>query len=162
MAVNIGADQNDLRQPLFGLFATPFSQTAWLISKLLFFLPVGYITIWQILQMLMFLTSVILISRMMELKGTEKALFLGLFSVSYPMLIFVLTAEQYLVAMFYFVLLLYLRREEQGKTMAFVGASGCLMTSGLWFPLITWDRDLKQFIKKRSKGIKDLVFTILI
>ena len=145
---NIGADQNDLRQPLFGLFATPFSQTAWLISKLLFFLPVGYITIWQILQMLMFLTSVILISRMMELKGAEKALFLSLFSVSYPMLIFVLTAEQYLVAMFYFVLLLYLRREERGKTMAFVGASGCLMTSGLWFPLITWDRDLKQFIKK--------------
>ena len=145
---NVGADQNDLRQPLFGLFATPFSQTAWLISKVLFFLPFGYVTISQILQMLLFLTSMILLSRMMELKGAEKALFLCLMGVSYPVLIFVLTAEQYLIAMFYFVLLLYLRREERGKTMAFVGASGCLMTSGLWFPLITWDRDFRQFVRK--------------
>ena len=145
---NVGADQNDLRQPLFGLFAMPFAQAAWIVSKVLFFLPVGYITIWQIMQMLMFLTSVVLISRMMELKGIEKALFLCLFSVSYPMLIFVLTAEQYLVAMFYFVLLLYLGREERGKQVAFVGAAGCLMTSGLWFPLITWDRDIKKFFMK--------------
>ena len=144
---NVGADQNDLRQPLFGLFAMPFAQTAWIISKLLFFLPAGYVTVWQILQMLMFLTAVVLLSRMMGLRGAEKALFLILFCVSYPVLIFVLTAEQYLVAMFYLMTLLYLRQEEPGKPVAFIGATGCLLTSGIWFPLVTWNRDIRTFIK---------------
>ena len=145
---NVGANQNDLRQPLYGLFAMPFAQAAWLLSRLLFFLPNSYITLWQIVQNLLFLIALILLSRMMELQGAEKAMFLCLLGVCWPTWIFALTAEQYLVAVFYLILLLYLRGDRRGQTVSFLGATGCLLTSGIWFPVVTWDRDWKQFVKK--------------
>lgn len=159
---NVGAEQNDLRQPLFGLFAMPFAQTAWLLSRILFFLPNCYVTIWQIIQMLLFLVAVVLLSRMMELQKAEKALFLVLCSVTYPVLIFVLTTEQYLVEMFYLMLLLYLGQEERGKKLSFVAATGCMLTSGAWFPLVTWDRDFRKFVKKTLTLLGVFVaFTVL-
>ena len=145
---NVGAEQNDLRQPLYGLFAMPFAQAAWLISRLLPFLPEPYVTVWQIMQMLLFLVGVILLSRMMELQGKEKILFLVMLSLCWPTLIFVLTAEQYLMAVFYLILLLYLKREPLGQSLGYIAATGSLLTSGIWFPLVTWDRDVKQFIRK--------------
>lgn len=147
---NVGAEQNDLRQPLYGAFAMPFAQVAWLISKVLFFLPESYITVWQIMQMLLFLVAVVLVGRMLGLKGAEKALFLTMLCVCYPTLIFVLTAEQYLTSVFYLVLLLYLEREPVGQSLAYIGATGSLLTSGIWFPLITWDRSFRKFVKKTA------------
>lgn len=147
---NVGAEQNDLRQPLYGAFAMPFAQVAWLISKVLFFLPESYITVWQIMQMLLFLVAVVLLGRMLGLKGAEKALFLTMLCVCYPTLIFVLTAEQYLTSVFYLVLLLYLEREPVGQSLAYIGATGSLLTSGIWFPLITWDRSFRKFVKKTA------------
>ena len=137
-----------LRQPLFGVFAMPFAQAAWLLSKLLFFLPECYITIWQIFQTLLFLVSVVLLSRMLELQGAEKALFLMILCLCYPTLIFILTAEQYLMAVFYLILMLYLEREPVGKGLGYIAATGSLLTSGIWFPTVTWDRNFKKFIQK--------------
>ena len=147
---NVGAEQNDLRQPLYGLFAMPFAQIAWLLSWLLPFLSRPYITLWQIMQMGLYLIAVILVSRMMGLRGAEKALFLTLLSVCYPTLIFALSVEQYLVAVFYLILLIYLRKESPGGSLCFIGATGCLLTSGILFPLVTWDRDLRKFVKKTA------------
>ena len=147
---NVGADQNDLRQPLYGLFAMPFAQGAWLVSRLLFLIPNSYSIVWQIFQNLLFLIALILLSRMMGLHGAEKAMFLCLLLVCWPAWIFALTAEQYLVAVFYLILLLYLREDKTGQTLAFLGATGCLLTSGIWFPVVTWDRDWKQFVKKTA------------
>ena len=145
---NIGASQNDLRQPLFGLFALPFSQTAWLLSRLLFFLPDMYVTVNQIMQMLLFLVAVVLVARMMGLKGAEKGMFLLLMTVSWPTLIFVLTAEQYLFAVFYLVMMLYLDRESPERDLSYLAATGSMLTTGIWFPLLTWDRDFSRFVKK--------------
>ena len=145
---NIAAEQNDLRQPLFGLFAAPFCQTAWLISRALFFLPNSYVTVSQSIQIFLFLVALVLLSRMMALKGPEKALFLVLLSVCYPTLIFVLTAEQYLFAVFWLILLIYLQKEPVAQSTAFIAATGSLLTSGVLFPLVTEDRDIKRFVKK--------------
>lgn len=145
---NVGAGQNDLRQPLFGLFAMPFCQAAYLLSRVLFFIPNGYVTISQLLQLLLFLMALVLLSRMMDLHGAEKALFLSLICVSYPVLIFALTAEQYLFAVSYLILLLYLQTDPVEKSTAFIAATGSLLTSGIWFPLVTWDRNWKLFVKK--------------
>lgn len=144
---NIGADQNDLRQPLFGVFAMPFAQAAWLLSKVLFFVPNAYVTILQILEMLLFLISCILLARMLQLSGARKALFLGLLCVSYPVLIFSLTAEQYLLAIFYLILMMYLRTEATGGALGYIAATGSMLTSGIFFPLITWDKRLRVFIR---------------
>jgi preprotein translocase subunit SecG len=148
---NVGAEQNDLRQPLFGAFAMPFAQAAWLISKVLFFLPHSYVTVLQILEMLLFLVALVLISRMMGLHGAEKMLLLCLMCVSYPVLIFSLTAEQYLFAVFYLVLLIYLQEDKQGQSLAYIGATGCMLTSGIFFPLVTWHKSFGEFVKRTLK-----------
>ncbi len=147
---NVGAEQNDLRQPLYGVFAMPFAQAAWLASKLLFFLPEGYVLVWQILQMLLFLIAAVLLGRLLKLTGAEKALFLVMLCVSYPVLIFSLTAEQYLTAVFYLVVLLYLEKEPVGQSLGYIAATGSMLTSGIWFPLVTWDRDFRKFVKKTA------------
>jgi hypothetical protein len=148
---NVGAEQNDLRQPLFGVFAMPFAQAAWLISKVLFFLPHGYVTVLQILEMLLFLIALVLIARMMGLQGAEKVLLLCLMCVSYPVLIFSLTAEQYLFAVFYLVLLIYLQEDKEGQALSYIGATGCMLTSGLFFPLVTWHKSLREFVGRTVK-----------
>lgn len=145
---NVGAEQNDLRQPLFGVFAMPFAQVAWLLSRLLFFFPHSYVTTWQILQMLLYLTGLVMLGRMLELPVAEKSLFLTLMCVSYPVLIFSLTAEQYLLAVFYLLLLLYVEKNPVDQGLGFIAATGSLLTSGVWFPLVTWDRDFRKFAKK--------------
>ena len=145
---NIAAEQNDLRQPLFGLFAAPFCQAAWLLSRLLFFLPNSYVTVSQSLQLLLYLVSLVLLARMLKLKGMEKVLFLVLMCVTYPVLIFTLTAEQYLFAVSWLLLLIYLREEPVAQSAAYIAATGSLLTTGILFPLVTWDRDFKTFCKK--------------
>ena len=148
---NIGADQNDLRQPLFGVFAMPFAQAAWLVSKILFFLPNGYVTVLQIMAMLLYLIATVLIARMLGLGGYRKVLFLGLLCVSYPVLIFSLTAEQYLFAVFYLVLMLYLHQDKVGGSLGYIAATGSMLTTGIFFPAITWDRKFSNFVKNTLK-----------
>lgn len=148
---NVGAGQNDLRQPLYGLFSMPFAQVAWLISRVLFFLPEAYVTVLQIMQMCLYLVAMVLMARMLELPSLEKILFLLMLSVTYPVLIFSLSAEQYLMAVFYLVLLIYLRREKVGGSLSYIAATGSMLTTGIFFPLVTWDRKFSKFVKNTMK-----------
>lgn len=145
---NIGAEQNDLRQPLFGLFSMPFAQAAWLISRPLFFLNNRYLLVLQVMEMWLFLLAVVMISRMLILQGMEKALFLTLLSVTFPVLIFSLTAEQYLMAVFWLVLLCY---SEKDGALPYIAATGSMLTTGIFFPLVTWERRFSEFFKHTMK-----------
>lgn len=144
---NIAAEQNDLRQPLFGVFAMPFAHIAGILAAVFSFIPEAYITILQVMQIFLLLISLILISRMMDLHGADKVLFLVLMTISYPTVIFALTAEQYLFAVFYLVLGIYLSRDQVGGGLCFIGATGSMLTSGALFPVFTWDKDFKTFVK---------------
>lgn len=148
---NVGASQNDLRQPLYGVFSMPFAQLAWLISRVLFFIPQGYVMVLQVIQMFLYLVAVVLLSRMLKVSGIEKILFLLLLSVSYPVLIFALSTEQYLMAVFYLVLMLYLRQEKEEGRVLYIAATGSMLTTGIFFPLVTWNRNWKQFVLNTMK-----------
>lgn len=148
---NVGAEQNDLRQPLFGLFSMPFAQAAWLISRPLFFLNNRYLVVLQIVEMWLFLLSGVMIARMLELEGTEKLLFLAILSVTFPVLIFSLTAEQYLMAIFWLILLCYLEKDQVGGSLSYIAATGSMLTSGVFFPLVTWDKKFTNFVKTTAK-----------
>ncbi|MDD6023850.1 MAG: hypothetical protein PUC06_06405 [Oscillospiraceae bacterium] len=141
----VGASENDLRQPLYGLFAMPFCQLAWIASKILFFLPNGYVILSQIVQMLLYLTAVVMLGRIMKLEGMVKALYFAFHCVTYPVLIFVLTAEQYLMAVFYLIMMLYLEKDPVGKRVGFIAATGSLLTTGALFPAVTGDRKFSKF-----------------
>jgi len=123
---NLNAPENDIRQPLFGLYALPFGATAQLAAKI-----VGavsgksvnsgntYPIICNFLQIALLGISAILLSRLMNFSGkAEKSLYLAILSFSYPFLLFSLNMEQYVFALFWLILFIYEALQGYRKTAA--------------------------------------------
>jgi len=133
----VNAYENDIRQPLFAVFSMPFAVLALLMSRLLFFVPHAYPVALACVQALLMLFSFTLLARVLRLTGADKLLFLLLLSVSYPTLLFLFTMEQYVFSVFWVLVLLYLWCEEaEDRTLCYVAATGSLLTSGAFFPLL--------------------------
>lgn len=135
--LNIGASENDIRQPLFGVFAAPFALLASLTARLLY-LPGLYPPLLQIVQAFLLFIAVILIGRVLRLSGIEKALFLSLSSVTYPALLFLLNMEQYIFPVFWLTLLIwqYLSGDASERDDTWIAASGSMLTSGVFVLLV--------------------------
>jgi hypothetical protein len=137
--LNIKAGQNDIRNPLFTLFALPFSLPVLALSKLFFFLPNIEWVLWQAMQCCLLLISFLLLARLLEGGGAEPWFFC-LAAASYPTLFFALTVEQYIVPVFWLILLLYAclagNPRAPLRRLLFFGAAGSLLSSGILFPLL--------------------------
>ncbi|MGL4999904.1 MAG: hypothetical protein ACRC5T_13155 [Cetobacterium sp.] len=163
--MNIGAPENDLRQPLFGLYSLPIGTSAYIISKIFFFIPNSFGLFLQIFQILMLGISLILLGRLMKLeKPFEKVLFYIFISVSYSFLIWSLPLEQYVICYFFLILFVY---DSLGKrkyeNLLYIGATGTLLTSGIVFPLLFHKIDIKSIAKKILEiGLLFLTTIILI
>lgn len=148
----IVASPNDLRQPLFGLFALPFSFVARIISLVLFMIPNAYIYILQLIQFVLLLITEIMLTRMMKIEGAERAAF-WLFSFgTYTYMIYSFVVEQYIFAYFYVILTIYAARQCKRINYAYYGAVSTLLTSGVLFPLVTRSKDKKEWIKNLLKA----------
>ncbi|ACS99109.1 hypothetical protein [Paenibacillus sp. JDR-2] len=146
--LNIGTYENDIRQPLFGLYAAPFALIAMILSKVLFFIPNSYPIMMQIIHVFVMQFAMILLARMMKLQSMDKVFFLLFMSFSYPFLLFMLNIEQYIFAVFWLILFIYSYLFQWGRRdFFFIGAVGSLVTTGILFPLLSQARKLKEWIK---------------
>ena len=68
--------ENDLRQPLFGLFALPFSVLAKFISLFFKFIPHSYNVIFNTIQILLLGISFVFLGKMINIKENQKNIFL--------------------------------------------------------------------------------------
>lgn len=158
---NIGAFENDLRQPLFGLFALPFSLTANFISKILYFIPNSYYTIFNTIQIILLGITLILIEKMLKLTKEQKIIFLTLMISTFPVILFSFVQEQYIISLFYLIATIYIGYfNKKEVNYCYVASVGTLLTSGIIFPFIT------KFNKKWFKNILKcficfLVFAII-
>lgn len=150
--MNINMAENDLRQPLFGVFAIPFSFVAHFIGDNFILGSNGYAIMLITIQYLCISISLILISRMMKLKGDKQKLFF-LFSYScFSRLLFGLVIEQYVFAMFYLILTIYVYVNDYEEiNYAYIPAVGSLITTGIVFPVITKFKNFKYWIKNVFK-----------
>ncbi len=145
----ISAYENDIRQPLFAVFSMPFAAAAMLVSKMLFFVPNAYVIALGAVQVFLLLFGFTLLARTLELRGAEKALFLCLLACSYPALLFSFAIEQYVFALFWVLLLVYAWREKaKERLFPFAAASGSLLTSAAFFPLLLEKDGWKQNIRR--------------
>ena len=143
---NIAHSENDIRQPLFGVFSLPFSIPAHIISELLFFIPkdISYGVVLSIIQFLLLAITVIMIGRLLKLKDYQKILLYLFFSLSFPYILFGLLIEQYVVALFYLILTIYQYfKLKDNINYSYIGAVSSLITSGILFPLINKFKDIK-------------------
>lgn len=161
--LNISSVQNDLKQPLFGLFALPFAIVGMVASKLLFFVPYSYPIMMQIIQVFLLQMAMVLISRMLKLRSIDQLILLLFLNASYPVLMFSLNMEQYIFSLFWLILFLYSCQFGWGpKVYYFIGAAGSLLTSAVLFPLLSRSKELKGMVKDAGKvALQALVILIL-
>lgn len=146
--VNFSHPENDIRQPLFGVFALPFGLIAHFLSNFFFMQKrICYQVIMIIIQFLLNAISTIMLCRLLKLDDKYKKYFYLLFSISFPYLIFGFILEQYSIALFYLILSIYISFVYKGINYSYIAATGTLLTSGIVFPLITKFKTLKQWFK---------------
>ncbi len=149
----VNAYENDIRQPLFAVFSMPFAAVAMLASKVLFFVPNAYPIVLACMQAVLLLFGFTLFARVLELTSTDRLLFLLLLLVSYPTLLFLFTAEQYVFAVFWVFVLLYCWHErEERRELPFVAASGSLLASGVLFGLLFEEKSAKERVRALING----------
>ena len=132
--ININNAENDIRQPLFGLFSLPFGILGHFVSELLFFLPQSarYEFAMMIIQFQLLGFVTIMLSRLVVKDENMKKYFYALFSLSFPYLIFGLVLEQYVIGLFYLILCIYFYfKKEEKSNYAYLGSIGTLLTSGV-------------------------------
>lgn len=161
--LNICAGENDIRQPLFGVFAMPFAAAAFGIASCLFFVPNIFLVLMNIIQIVLLLCNIIMIARILKLTDVSKAFFLCVSTITYPTLLFSLNMEQYVFAVFWVILLIYLYMSNNGcRDYCYIAATGSMLTSGVLFPLITDKSNFVCRIKEVLKtGLKLLIMIIL-
>lgn len=149
--LRILAGPNDIRQPLFGLFALPVALAGKLVAAIFFFVPDMYAIALGMEQLLVEAITMIMLQRLVGVKGRERICFTLLFSCSYAYLIHGLMLEQYVVAYFYVILVLYVYRKSDKLNFAYFGAVSTLLTSGILFGLITKAKSLRQWVLELLK-----------
>lgn len=150
---NINAFQNDIRQPLFGVFAMPFDIAARLLSKVLFFVPNAYVILLSILQAALLLFCFTVLARLLRLEGLKKALFLALVTVSFPAMLFLLTVEQYIFSLIWVLLLVEAYCEDAPKRdFLWVAATGSLLTSGALVFLLPYKKSFRSILIELLKA----------
>ncbi len=159
----ISSPKNNIKQPLFALFAMPFSVFSRIVAKGFFFVPNAYIFVFAIVQVFLLMTTLLLIGRMMHLDLKGKILFLIFLSFSYPVLLFSLTYEQYIFAVLWLILLLYsFLFKKENSDFYFLGATGSLLTSAFFFPLISFSKDIKAWLKEVFTVAEKFILAVVI
>ena len=141
--MNLTHSQNDLRQPIFAVCAAPFVGWAYLVHQIS---PAWGVICMNAAQIAMMFAANFMLCKAMKLEGLGRVCFMVLLCCGYPYLLFSLMMEQYIVAYFWLVLAVYLACTK-GKTdgIAYVGATGSLLTSAVLLPLTSQKHPVKEF-----------------
>lgn len=149
---NINMEENDLRQPLFGLFALPFALVAKLCSEIFFFVPNGYAVFLTTIQILLLNISMLMVSKLLKFDRVNVVLFILLYFCCFSTVIFSFIMEQYIIGLFYLILTIYLFYEcENEVNYMYLGAVSTLLTSGILFPFISRFKNWKYWLKNIFK-----------
>lgn len=143
--LSLSYEENDLRQPLFALFAAPFMGILSLISLMFSLSATANAIVMNCPQIALLLLTLVLLTEVLGLSGKQRIQFLLFGCVSYPFLLFTLMMEQYIIACFYLVLCLHLLHEKRDGRIALWGSGGTLLTSVILLPAFCASHPVKQF-----------------
>lgn len=146
--------ENDLRQPLFAVFAAPLSGAAFLLGKLMPLTPFSDELILNISQIVVMLAGTFILTQILELSSGKRICFMILNACSYTYLLFSVMMEQYIVAYFWLMLALYaIRTGKKTNDLALIGAGGSLLTSLIITPFTSEHNPIKH----TQVWIKDMI-----
>lgn len=157
--------ENDLRQPLFAVFAAPFVAIPYLIGKLLSASASVQAMLLNAIQVIILFVANFMLARVLKLKPIQRICFILLMSCTYMYLLFTLMMEQYIIAYFYLIFCIYLISENQHPArIALWGAGGTLLTSIILLPFLSEKhpfRDFKRWLADMLKyGLEFVAFML--
>lgn len=146
--LNVNSPHSDAgKQPLFGVFALPFGFLSFILSKLLFFIPNSYPVCLMTVQFVLLMITIIMIEKLLRIDGLDKIGFCLIFVSLFSTLIFAFTLEQYIISLFYLILLFYAYYNKKNDCNYFyVSGAGTLTTTGILLPFISKDKHLKKYL----------------
>ena len=138
--------ENDLRQPLFAVFASPFIGIPYLFGRLFGTTASVQAMLVNSVQVIMLFVSNFMLAKMMKLSPMKRICFILLTCCTYTHLLFTLMMEQYIVAYFWLIFCLYLISEKQRPDrIALWGAGGTMLTSMILLPFMTENSPIRNF-----------------
>lgn len=121
--------ENDIRQPLFAVFAIPFLGLPYLLSVIFFFVPKSMAFFMNLPQIALLIVGYYMLAKLLKLKKRERVFFLiGILS-TYAVLLFSVMMEQYIIGFFYLILFIYEKVREKESDFTYIAASGTILTS---------------------------------
>lgn len=138
--------ENDLRQPLFAVFAGPFVGIPYLLARVIGASATVQAILMNSAQLLMLFAANFTLAKMLKLDSVKRICFMLLTSCTYTQLLFTLMMEQYIVAYFWLIFCLYLIAEnQQHERIALWGAGGTLLTSMILLLFMSNKSPIKDF-----------------
>lgn len=138
--------QNDLRQPLFAVFAAPFAGIPYLLGRMLGGNASVSAVLINSVQIAMMLAANFMLTKIMKLSPVKRMCFMLLSCCTYTHLLFILMMEQYAVAYFWTIFCIYLMSEKHSSAqMAMWGAGGTLLTSMVLLPFLPGKSPIREF-----------------
>lgn len=146
--LSVTAPENDLRQPLFAIFAAPFMGAAYLMGRMLSDSPAVLAIFENSVQIVLLFAANLILAKALDLTPGKRFCFLLLLSGTYPCLLFGLMMEQYITAYFWLMCCVYsVCEQERSGCLTVWGASGTLLTSSAFFVFVPRRRPLAEFPK---------------
>lgn len=147
--------ENDLRQPLFAVFASPFAGIPYLITKVFGLSSTLHAILTNSVQIGLLFAANLMLAKLIANTATKRICVMVLLCCTYTQLLFTLMMEQYIVAYFWLMLCFSLiLKSPRPSRMALWGAGGTLLTSMILLPLMPKKHPLKQFKEWVSDCVK--------
>ena len=138
--------ENDLRQPLFAVFAAPLVGIPYLLARVIGASATVQAILVNSAQILMLFAANFMLAKMLKLNPMKRICFMLLTSCTYTQLLFTLMMEQYIVAYFWLIFCIYLIAEkQQPERIVLWGAGGTLLTSMILLPFMSDKSPIKDF-----------------
>lgn len=151
--------ENDLRQPLFAVFAAPLTAPAYLLSVPFSGLsPMITPLLMNIAQIILLVIANLMLTGMLRLNRTNRICFMAITAVSYTTLLFSVMIEQYIVAYFWLIFAAYSSTEHRKASVIAVSAAGGTLLTSLAFLPLTYDAEtdgkgVKPFLTAMMKAV---------
>lgn len=137
--------QNDLRQPLFSLFAAPLMGIPYLITGILGLTGTPSAILIDFSQLALLMAGNFLLAGIVCKTKLQKVCFMILCNCTYTYLLFTLMMEQYIVGYFWLMLLLYNICQKGKSEFAYLAASGSMLTNVVLLPEILQEKTVYEF-----------------
>lgn len=154
--------QNDLRQPLFSVFAAPFTGVPYLLSLFCWNIPYASALFIAIAQVMVLLLSYFILAKLISCDYRCRITFLIIISSTYMTILFSVMMEQYIIALFWLILFVYVTvNDKQQQMLVLIGASGTMLTSAAMAVWLKSKESYKhRFYEIIKAGISGLVLII--